>query len=60
LQQFLTHLASDHYLLTLFGYSATFKKAIESELRGEATKRKDSYRVPGTKLVKTPSGSWRG
>lgn len=60
LKQFLAHLANDSYLVTLFGYSATFKKAIESELRGEATKRKDAYYIPGTKLVKTPSGSWRG
>ncbi len=60
LKQFLTHLAQAPYLLSLFGYSATFKKAIESELRGEATKRKETYKIPGTKLVKTPSGSWRG
>ncbi len=60
LKQFLSHLASDSYLVTLFGYSATFRKAIESELRGEATKRKDAYCIPGTKLIKTASGSWRG
>lgn len=59
LKAFLTHLVSDQYLLTLFGYSATFKKAIESELRGEASKRKDAYSIPGTHLVKTPSGAWR-
>lgn len=60
MKAFLTHLASDPYLLTLFGYSASFKKAIESELRGEASKRKDEYKIPGTKLVKTASGAWRG
>lgn len=60
LRQFLAHLSQDQYLLTLFGYSATFKKAIESELRGEAQKRKDAYQIPGTKLVKSASGSWRG
>lgn len=59
LKAFLQHIVSDSYLLTLFGYSGAFKKAIESELRGEATKRKDAYRIPGTKLVKTPSGAWR-
>jgi uncharacterized protein YhaN len=59
LKAFLTHLVSDQYLLTLFGYSGAFKKAIESELRGEAGKRKDGYSIPGTKLVKTPSGAWR-
>lgn len=60
LKAFLTHLVSDQYLLTLFGYSASFKKSIESELRGEATNRKDKYDIPGTKLIKTPSGAWRG
>lgn len=59
LKAFLTHLVNDQYLLTLFGYSATFKKAIESELRGEAQKRKEAYRIPGTQLVKTASGTWR-
>jgi hypothetical protein len=59
LKAFLTHLVSDQYLLTLFGYSQAFRKAIESELRGEATNRKDKYDIPGTKLVKTPSGAWR-
>lgn len=57
---FLAHLAQDDYLRILFGYSQAFKKAVESELRGEATKRKDSYSISGTKLVKTASGSWRG
>lgn len=56
---FLAHLAHDPYLLTLFGYSAALKKALESELRGEAQKRKDTYSIPGTKLVKTASGAWR-
>lgn len=56
---FLSHLANDPYLITLFSYSAAFKKAMESELRGEAQKRKDSYHIPGTKLVKTASGAWR-
>jgi flagellar biosynthesis GTPase FlhF len=60
LKVFLSHLTQDDYLRILFGYSAAFKKAIESELRGEATKRKDKYDIPGTKLVKTPSGRWRG
>lgn len=59
LAEFLKYIVTDNYLLTLFGYSATFKKSIESELRGEATKRKEAYKVPGTKLVKTPSGAWR-
>lgn len=59
LKVFIGHLASDPYLLTLFGYSAAFKKAVESELRGEAQKRKDAYHIPGTKLVKTASGAWR-
>ena len=60
LRQFVAHLAQDQYLLTLFGYSQTFRKAIETELRGEAQKRKEQYLIPGTRLVKTPSGSWRG
>lgn len=60
LRQFLAHLAQDQYLLTLFGFSASFKKAIESELRDEAARRKEAYLVPGTKLVKTASGAWRG
>lgn len=59
MKAFLTHLVSDQYLLTLFGYSASFKKSIESELRSEATNRKDKYDIPGTRLVKTPSGAWR-
>ena len=57
---FIKHLAEDDFLLQLFKYSQTFKKAVESELRGEATKRKGDYSIPGTKLVKTPSGAWRG
>jgi multidrug efflux pump subunit AcrA (membrane-fusion protein) len=59
LKAFVAHLAQDPYLLILFGYSATFKKAIEGELRGEASKRKDQYDIPGTKLIKTASGAWR-
>jgi hypothetical protein len=57
---FIKHLAQDNFLLTLFAYNAVFKKAIESELRGLASDRKDKYDIPGTKLVKTASGSWRG
>jgi hypothetical protein len=57
---FLKHLAQDNFLLTLFAYNQTFKKAIESELRGLASDRKEKYDIPGTKLVKTPSGAWRG
>lgn len=59
LKIFLSAMVQDDFLLTLFGYSAAFKKAIESELRGVATDRKDKYEIPGTKLVKTPSGAWR-
>jgi hypothetical protein len=57
---FIKHLANDEFLLTLLGYSQSLKKALESELRGEAIKRKETYSIPGTKLVKTPSGAWRG
>lgn len=57
---FLKHLVTDPFLLTLFAYNQTFKKAIESELRGIASDRKEKYAIPGTKLVKTPSGAWRG
>ncbi len=57
---FLKYLAGDEYLLQLFKYSQSFRKAVESELRGEATNRKDAYSIPGTKLVKTPSSAWRG
>jgi hypothetical protein len=59
MKAFIAHLAHDQYLLTLFGYSAALKKALESELRGEGTKRKDSYSIPGTRLIKTASGAWR-
>lgn len=58
--EFLKHVANDPYLLTMLSYSSAFKKAVESELRGEATKRKEQYSIPGTKLVKTASGAWRG
>lgn len=57
---FLKHLVTDPFLITLFAYNQTFKKAIESELRGIASDRKEKYAIPGTKLVKTPSGRWRG
>jgi hypothetical protein len=60
MRAFIKHLAEDEYLLTLFWYSQSFKKAVESELRGEATHRKDKYSIPGTRLIKTPSGAWRG
>lgn len=59
MKAFIAHLAHDQYLLTLFGYSAALKKALESELRGEGAKRKDTYSIPGTRLVKTASGAWR-
>jgi hypothetical protein len=60
MKAFIRHLAADEFLLTLFCYSQAFKKAVESELRGEATKRKEIYEIPGTRLVKTNSGAWRG
>lgn len=59
MKAFIAHLAHDSYLLTLFGYSAALKKALESELRGEAQKRKDAFSIPGVKLIKTASGAWR-
>lgn len=58
LAAFLKHLVTDPFLLTLFAYNQTFKKAIESELRGIASDRKDKYAIPGTTLKKTPSGRW--
>jgi len=57
---FLKHLAEDEFLLQIFKYSQGFTKAVESVLRDEATNRKDKYSIPGTKLVKKPSGTWRG
>ena len=59
MKEFLKYLATDEYLLQMFAYSHGFKAAIESELRGEAIKRKDGFKVPGTKLIKKASGAWK-
>lgn len=60
MQAFLKYLVTDNRLMILFSMSQPIKKAIESVLRDEATAMKDKYEVPGTRLIKSASGSWRG
>lgn len=60
LPDFITYLLTDQTLLRIFSASEVIKKAIETELRPDAVRMKDKYLVPGTKLVKKSSGSWRG
>lgn len=57
---FLKYLVTNDRLMILFSMSLPLRKAVESELRSEASAMKEKYDVPGTKLIKSASGSWRG
>jgi len=60
LEAFLRYLLTDRTQLIMFAQSNKFKEAVETELRSEASRLKDKYSIPGTRLVKKASGAWRG